>query len=81
VNADEAAAALAVGLGADKLLFVTDVPGCCSAAPSPRRSASLRPSACSLRERWAAGSCEAGGGGRRDTRRRRRSIGATAVVA
>jgi acetylglutamate kinase len=27
VNADEAAAALAVGVGADKLLFVTDVPG------------------------------------------------------
>ena len=27
MNADEAAAALAVGLGADKLLFVTDVPG------------------------------------------------------
>jgi acetylglutamate kinase len=27
VNADEAAAALAVGLGAEKLLFVTDVPG------------------------------------------------------
>jgi acetylglutamate kinase len=27
VNADEAAAALAVGLEADKLLFVTDVPG------------------------------------------------------
>ena len=27
VNADEAAAALAVGLGADQLLFVTDVPG------------------------------------------------------
>ena len=27
VNADEAAAALSVGLGADKLLFVTDVPG------------------------------------------------------
>ena len=27
VNADEAGAALAVGLGADKLLFVTDVPG------------------------------------------------------
>jgi acetylglutamate kinase len=27
VNADEAAAALAVGLGANKLLFVTDVPG------------------------------------------------------
>jgi acetylglutamate kinase len=27
VNADEAAAALAVGLGADALLFVTDVPG------------------------------------------------------
>ena len=27
VNADEAAAALAVGLGADKLFFVTDVPG------------------------------------------------------
>ena len=27
VNADEAASALAVGLGADKLLFVTDVPG------------------------------------------------------
>jgi acetylglutamate kinase len=27
VNADEAAAALAVGLGATKLLFVTDVPG------------------------------------------------------
>ena len=27
VNADEAAAALAVGLGVDKLLFVTDVPG------------------------------------------------------
>ena len=27
VNADEAAAALAVGLGADKLLFLTDVPG------------------------------------------------------
>ena len=27
VNADEAAAALAVGLGADRILFVTDVPG------------------------------------------------------
>jgi acetylglutamate kinase len=27
VNADEAAAALAIGLGAEKLLFVTDVPG------------------------------------------------------
>jgi acetylglutamate kinase len=27
VNADEAAAALAVGLGADRLVFVTDVPG------------------------------------------------------
>jgi acetylglutamate kinase len=27
VNADEAAAALAVGLGAEKILFVTDVPG------------------------------------------------------
>jgi acetylglutamate kinase len=27
VNADEAAAALAVGLGADRLLFATDVPG------------------------------------------------------
>jgi acetylglutamate kinase len=27
VNADETAAALAVGLGADKILFVTDVPG------------------------------------------------------
>jgi acetylglutamate kinase len=27
VNADEAAAALAVGLGADRLLFITDVPG------------------------------------------------------
>ena len=27
VNADEAAAALAVGLGAERLLFVTDVPG------------------------------------------------------
>ena len=27
VNADEAASALAVGLGADRLLFVTDVPG------------------------------------------------------
>jgi acetylglutamate kinase len=27
VNADEAAAALAVGLEADRLLFVTDVPG------------------------------------------------------
>jgi acetylglutamate kinase len=27
VNADEAAAALAVGLGADRLLFLTDVPG------------------------------------------------------
>jgi len=27
VNADEAAAALSVGLGADKLLFLTDVPG------------------------------------------------------
>jgi acetylglutamate kinase len=27
VNADEAAAALALGLGADRLLFVTDVPG------------------------------------------------------
>jgi acetylglutamate kinase len=27
VNADEAAAALAIGLGADKLLFATDVPG------------------------------------------------------
>lgn len=27
VNADEAAAALAIGLGADRLLFVTDVPG------------------------------------------------------
>jgi acetylglutamate kinase len=27
VNADEAAAALAVGLGADRLMFVSDVPG------------------------------------------------------
>ncbi len=27
VNADEAAAALAVGLGADRILFLTDVPG------------------------------------------------------
>jgi acetylglutamate kinase len=27
VNADEAAAALAIGLGAERLLFVTDVPG------------------------------------------------------
>lgn len=27
VNADEAASALAIGLGADRLLFVTDVPG------------------------------------------------------
>ena len=27
VNADEAAAALAVGLGAERLLFLTDVPG------------------------------------------------------
>src|SRR5581483_27738 len=27
VNADDAAAALAVGLGADRVLFVTDVPG------------------------------------------------------
>ncbi len=27
VNADEAAAALAVGLGAGRILFVTDVPG------------------------------------------------------
>jgi acetylglutamate kinase len=27
VNADEAAAALAIGLGADRVLFVTDVPG------------------------------------------------------
>jgi acetylglutamate kinase len=27
VNGDEAAAALAVGLGADRIIFVTDVPG------------------------------------------------------
>ena len=27
VNADEAAAALAIGLGADRILFLTDVPG------------------------------------------------------
>jgi len=27
VNADEAAAALALGLGAERILFVTDVPG------------------------------------------------------
>ena len=27
VNADEAAAALAIGLGAERLLFLTDVPG------------------------------------------------------
>ena len=27
MNADEAAAALAVGLGADRILFLTDVPG------------------------------------------------------
>ena len=27
VNADEAASALAVGLGADRIVFVTDVPG------------------------------------------------------
>jgi acetylglutamate kinase len=27
VNADEAASALAVGLGAEKILFLTDVPG------------------------------------------------------
>ena len=56
VNADEAAAALAVGLGADKLLFVTDVPGLLlggAVASTIRRRA--RPSACS-----AAG--ELGGG-------------------
>ena len=27
MNADEAAAALAVGLGAERILFITDVPG------------------------------------------------------
>ena len=27
MNADDAAAALAVGIGADRILFVTDVPG------------------------------------------------------
>jgi acetylglutamate kinase len=27
VNADEAASALAIGLGAEKILFLTDVPG------------------------------------------------------
>ena len=34
VNADEAAAALAVGLGAERILFVTDVPGVLSTARS-----------------------------------------------
>ena len=56
VNADEAAAALAVGLGAEKLLFVTDVPGSCSAAPSRPRSASQRRAGCSTPALSAAGS-------------------------
>ena len=34
VNADEMAAALAVGLEAERILFVTDVPGCSTAASS-----------------------------------------------
>ena len=37
VNADEMAAALAVGLDAERILFVTDVPGLCSTAASSSR--------------------------------------------
>ena len=46
VNADEAAAALAVGLGAERLLFVTDVP-VLARVPSSRRSRRSRPTSCS----------------------------------
>ena len=45
VNADEAAAALAVGLGADRILFVTDVPGVLldgSVAPTIAASEAVR---------------------------------------
>ena len=57
VNADEAAAALAVGLEADRILFVSDVPGVLldgDVAPPSTRS---RPSACSRSGRSRAGSC------------------------
>ena len=36
VNADEMAAALAVGLDAERILFVSDVPACSTAASSSR---------------------------------------------
>ena len=48
VNADEAAAALAVGLEAERILFLTDVPGLLlGGAVAARRSPRTRPSGCS----------------------------------
>ena len=43
VNADEAAVALAAGLGAGRILFVKALPGLLSTATSSRRSAPTRP--------------------------------------
>jgi hypothetical protein len=80
VNADEAAAALAVGLGAERILFVSDVPACCSTASSRPSSADEAEAAldAALRGRHRP---EARGGGARRPRRRPASIGATEVPA
>ena len=48
VNADEMAAAIAVGIGADRIVFVTDVPGVLlDGAVIGRKSASTTSTACS----------------------------------
>ena len=82
VNADEAAAALAVGLGADRILFVTDVPGLllggAVAATIGVDEAERLLDAGDAQRRDRP---EAAGRARRRPRGRRREIGATAVVA
>ena len=83
VNADEAAAALAVGLGAERLLFITDVPGLLLGGARRRLDpASARPSGCSTPARSRAGSSRSCA--RPSVPRGRAStptIGATAVLA
>ena len=82
VNADEAAAALAIGLHADRILFLTDVPGPaarrCGRGDDRRRrgGADARRGRAQRRDR-----SQAAGGDRRGPRRSAAEIGATAVLA
>ena len=81
VNADDAAAALAVGIDADRILFVTDVPGLLLAAQSPPRLAWPRPSGCSTKARSPAGSSRSCALRSVLPGARQAEIGETAVVA